>query len=180
MKLAASPRRIAIIGNVAGGKTRLARRLSEQTGIPLLHIDSVQFLPGMQIRPMEETREAIRDFCAQDRWLVDGYGPLDLLEPRMKLADLVIFIDLPVWRHYYWCLRRQLLSVWWPRKELPEGCNELTWAHTRKLLQTIYEMHKRMRPELLRILDRDSYRHKTLILKNPKSLLMTLPKEAVL
>lgn len=166
----ASPRRIAIIGNVAGGKTHLARRLSQQLQLPVLHIDSVQFLPGLKIRPLDETRKVLKTFCEQDTWIVDGYGPLDLLEPRMKKADLIVLIDLPVWRHYFWCLRRQLISVWSPRKELPSGCSELSWQHTRKLFKTIREMHTKMRPELLRILSRDTYRDKTIILSDVRQL----------
>lgn len=164
------PRRIAIIGNVAGGKTHLARCLSQQLGIPTLHIDSVQFLPGMKIRPLDETRKVLKEFCEQDSWIVDGYGPLDLLEPRMRQADLIVLIDLPVWRHYFWCLRRQLFSFWQPRQELPIGCSELSWPHTRKLLKTIHEMHTKMRPELLRILSRETYRDKTTILKDVRQL----------
>ena len=153
--------KIAVIGNSGGGKTILARKLSEQLNIPVTHVDSIQFLPGMMIRPMDETRKILNDVQALENWIIDGFGPLDMIEKRFGLADKIIFIDMPLWRHYWWCTKRQIKSfLGIRRKELPEGCYENSMAHTIKLFKTLWKVHTQMRPELIRILNRENLRNK--------------------
>ncbi len=147
--------RIAVVGNIAAGKTKLSRKLAEIYDLPLTHVDSIQFSKDLQIRPLAETRPILTAIENQERWLIDGYGPLDLIEKRFAKADCVIFIDFPIWRHYWWLLKRQLGNLFSPRLELPVGSFEFTLAHTKKLIKTIHQMHTKMRPELLRIFARE-------------------------
>lgn len=161
-----APRKVVIIGNIAGGKTRLSRKLSTLHSLPLTHIDSIQFLPGMQMRPLADTRTALNSVTSQDAWIVDGFGPLDLLEKRFALADKIVFIDLPLWRHYWWAIKRQFfINLFTRRSELPEGCNEMTWAHTQKLFKTLRQVDTKMLPELRRILNRETNKPKTLFIR---------------
>ncbi len=150
-------KKIAVIGNAGGGKTTLSRRLAQFYQLPLTHVDSIQFLPGMKIRRHAESIALLEKAQAEDAWIIDGFGPLDILEKRLRLADQIIFIDLPLWRHYWWCSKRQIQSLWAPRAELPEGCHEFSLRHTLKLYKNLWQVHKKMRPELLRILSRPEY-----------------------
>lgn len=158
--------KIAVIGNIAGGKTELSRRLADLHCLPITHVDALQFLPGMLIRPYKETIATLNEITdGQEKWLIDGFGPLDVLEKRLRLADRVVFIDFPIWRHYWWCTKRQLKNCWSPRKELPEGCNELTFEHTKKLFKTLWQIHKKMRPEMTRILNRQNIKDKVIFVR---------------
>ena len=38
--------RVAVFGNAGGGKSALAQRLAELTGMPLYVVDMMQFRPG--------------------------------------------------------------------------------------------------------------------------------------
>lgn len=154
--------RIFIMGNAAGGKTRLSRRLAELYKLPVTHVDSIQFLAGLKIRPLEETRQLLKQVESQDRWIIDGYGPLDLIEQRFKLADKIIFIDLPLWQHFYWLMKRQIKNLFSKRAELPPHCNEINWAHTMKIIKTMQGMNRQMRPELLKIFRRPDLKDKLL------------------
>ncbi|WP_291516310.1 hypothetical protein [Bdellovibrio sp. ArHS] len=158
-------RKIAVVGNAGGGKTALSRRLSQLQSLPLTHVDSIQFLPGMKIRPHKESIEILLEIQKGERWIIDGYGPLDIIEKRFQAADLVIFIDFPLWRHYWWCTKRQIQNLWSRRKELPPGCDEVTWAHTKKLYKTLWQVHTKMRPELLRIFARDALKNKVIYVR---------------
>lgn len=164
------PKRTAIIGNAGGGKTTLARKVSLLTGFPVTHVDSVQFQKGMKLRPYKETIEVLLEIQNNSEWIIDGYGPLDILEKRFAMADQIIFIDLPLWKHIFWFLKRQLLNLFSQREELPEGCSEANLEQTRKTLRTIRSAHKQMRPELLRILNRPENKSKTRILKSTKEI----------
>lgn len=46
--------RIAVIGYSGSGKSTLAARLGAAYGVPVLHLDSVHWLPGWVERPREE------------------------------------------------------------------------------------------------------------------------------
>ncbi|MDZ4677954.1 MAG: flagellar protein FlaR [Oligoflexia bacterium] len=158
--------KILIIGNAAGGKTVLSKSLSKIYDLPHTPVDSIQFLPGMIIRDLNETRKILNEITSQEKWLIDGFGPLDLLQKNILLADKIIFVDLPIWRNYLWALKRQFKSLWSKRIELPEGCNEATLSHTVKLFKTLWRIHSKMRPELLKIMSRDNIKHKTIHIRS--------------
>lgn len=162
--------RISIVGNSAGGKTQLARRLAKALNRPVYHVDQIQFTSGLKVVPHRESIQILRKIQIQEQWIIDGYGPLDILIERLEQSDLVIFIDLPLWRHYLWTLKRQLKNFWRPRAELPDGANELSLQHSLKLFRTLWKVHKQMRPEMLRILNREHLRSRVLILNSVKSL----------
>lgn len=155
--------RIVIIGNVASGKTTLARKISIEKNIEVTHVDSIQYQTDLKMRPYTETIEILRQIQARPNWIIDGYGPLDILEERFALADQIIFIDRPIWKNYLYLLYRQFKNLISPRAELPDGCNEINFTHTLKLFKTIGQMHQKMRPELIRILNRDSNKMKLII-----------------
>ena len=119
----------------------------------------------MNIRPHKESIQILSEIQAKDAWIIDGYGPLDILEARLEASDQIIFIDLPLWRHYWWCTKRQIKNAFSKRAELPEGCNEFTLKHTLKLFRTLFKVHKQMRPELLRILGRDRLKRKVFFVR---------------
>jgi adenylate kinase family enzyme len=165
-----APRKIAVIGNAGAGKTVLARQLAKRYHLPITHVDSIQFIAGMKIRPHKESIALLTEVQNQESWIIDGYGPLDIIEKRFQLADRIVLIDFPLWRHYWWATKRQIQNLWSPRKELPEGCSELSWEHTKKLYKTIGNVHRLMRPELLRILNRDQNKGKVVWIRNLSQL----------
>lgn len=158
--------KVTVVGNAGGGKTRLSRRLSQMHQLPVTHVDGIQFLPGMKIRPQSETREILGEITAQEKWIIDGYGPLDLIEKRFLLTDRIVFVDFSLWRHIWWCVKRQIQSLWTRRAELPESCNEATWSHTFKLFKTLWQIHTKMRPELLRIFGREPFKNKIIHIRS--------------
>ena len=167
-------RKIAIIGNAGGGKTTLAQKLGAQLSLPVTHVDSIQFLAGMKIRPHAESIQILNEIEARDAWIIDGFGPLDIIENRFQLADRILFIDLPLWRHYWWCTKRQMQNLWSKRGELPPGCDEFSIAQTRKLYRTLWKVHHQMRPELIRILSRPQFKNKTLRIQSHREWLDVL------
>ena len=58
--------KIAILGTSGSGKSTLAKRLGERYGLPVLHMDTVHFLPGWVERPFAEEEAIVRQFLDEN------------------------------------------------------------------------------------------------------------------
>ena len=128
--------KVAVVGNIAGGKTKLSHRLAKLHDLPLFHVDSVQFLPDLKMRPNQESCALISKFESESAWLIDGYGPLELIENRFAKADRVVFIDLPPWQHLWWFSKRIFTNIFFQRAELPKNCSEVSYGPIKKLYKS--------------------------------------------
>ena len=117
--------KIAILGYSGSGKSTLARNLSEKYNIPVLHFDTVQFLPNWEIRVQEEKERMTKDFLdANDAWVIDGnYSKLSY-QRRMEEADVIILLLFNKISCLYRVTRRYLKYKDSTRPDMAEGCNE--------------------------------------------------------
>jgi adenylate kinase family enzyme len=72
-------KRIVIIGNSGSGKTFLARKISASSGIPVVHLDDLFWLPGgfNEKRPVETVDAEIASRAQDGEWIVEGvFGDL--------------------------------------------------------------------------------------------------------
>jgi hypothetical protein len=67
-------KRVAVFGNAGGGKSTLARRLAELTGLPLHQLDKIQYRAGGGEVPHEEYLKAHAYLLDQNEWIIDGFG----------------------------------------------------------------------------------------------------------
>lgn len=146
--------KILILGAIASGKTKLARRLSKELSLPIIHVDQLEFNSDLSKKNIDQVRESILVSLTQSKWILDGYGPLDLLPENLKKADQIIFLDFPRYLNIFFLLKRQVEILFHPRLELPDGANEWNLQHFKKMLQTLFKQHRLMNPELRRILSR--------------------------
>ncbi len=92
----ALPARILVYGVCGSGKTTLARRLGEASGLPWQPVDELTWEPGWIEVPVAEQRRRIEAVCRQDRWILDtAYG--HWLEVPLDRAQLVIGPTTPAW-----------------------------------------------------------------------------------
>lgn len=100
--------RVAVLGRGGAGKSALARRLSEITGLPVVELDTLFWQDGLN--PSEPGRWAARqrEFIERETWIIDGdLGPYDsALDERLQAADTVLVLDFSLLRCGWWTLRR--------------------------------------------------------------------------
>ena len=85
--------KIAILGYSGSGKSTLARQLGELYGVPVLHLDTVMFLPNWRERPKDEQLAIVQDFMdAQEGWVIDGNYSNLLQSRRLEEADRVVLL----------------------------------------------------------------------------------------
>ena len=125
--------RILVIGAPGAGKSTFARRLGEATGLPVIHLDALFFLPGWVERDPAEFRQMVEAEAARRRWIMDG-NYLSTMPCRLAAADALIWLDLPAWRRVSRIVMRIAHSHGSVRPDMPEGCPEqfdpgfLLWA----------------------------------------------------
>lgn len=79
--------KIAILGYSGSGKSTLAKHLADAYGIPLLHLDRVQFESNWQVRDSQQARAIVRDFMRQGDWVIDGNYKRFYRQERLEQAD---------------------------------------------------------------------------------------------
>ena len=91
--------RLVILGRGASGKSTLAKRLGEITGLPVIELDKLFWQPGLVATPHDDWAVLQEKLSAEDGWIMDGdLGPYDVVEVRLRRADTVIFLDFSVGR----------------------------------------------------------------------------------
>lgn len=89
------------------GKTTLARRLGELTGIPWHEADQLTWEPGWVQVSDEEQRSRIQAICDQDAWILDtAYGKW--IDVPLARAELIVALDYPRWVSLGWLIKRTL------------------------------------------------------------------------
>lgn len=109
--------KLYIIGAVASGKSTLARRVAERTGVPCTHLDDVVYMPdpaapeGNRKRPAEERDRLFQEVLAQKSYIIEDAGRTCFLE-GLRQADTVVLLDPPI------AVRRRRILTRWVKQNL--------------------------------------------------------------
>jgi adenylate kinase family enzyme len=138
-------KRVAVFGNAGGGKSTIARRLAELTGLPLYVVDMMQFRSGGVKVPQDEFLQAHADLLRRDEWIIDGAGGVALLWERFAAADTLVYVDLPLLIHYTWVTKRLIKGLFADPKGWPEGSP--LWSSTLSSNRVIPLCHRNLTPK---------------------------------
>ncbi len=86
--------RVVVVGTSGSGKSTLAAALAHEFGFEYVELDALHWLPGWEMRSIEEFRRIVQKAVICDRWVADGnYGKVrDIVWRR---AQAVIWLDFP-------------------------------------------------------------------------------------
>ncbi len=117
------PKRILILGPSGAGKSTLARRIGESLGLPIVHLDAINWNPGWVQTEAERFRQKVKEVAASDAWIIDGNysAHLDLRLPR---AEAVIWFDLPRYVYFSRAVWRSIWNYGRERDDVGPGCPE--------------------------------------------------------
>jgi adenylate kinase family enzyme len=114
-------KKVAVFGNAGGGKSTLSQKLLEILGSPLHSLDKIQFQANGVAVPATEYQRIHAEILATDRWIIDGFGCMETLWPRLDAADSLVFVDLPLYLHFWWVTKRMLTGNFYPPAGWPEN-----------------------------------------------------------
>lgn len=84
--------RIVILGCAGAGKTTLAQRLGQRTGVPVISLDAI-WQPHWQEKDVPAFRSLIENLHAGDQWISDGNFALATFDLRLPRATLVVWLE---------------------------------------------------------------------------------------
>jgi adenylate kinase family enzyme len=101
------PRRIMVYGVTGSGKTTLARKIGEKTGLPWHSVDDLTWEPGWKGVPEDEQRRRFQAICDGPEWILDtAYG--SWRDVPMASVELIVALDYPRWLSFARLLRRSV------------------------------------------------------------------------
>lgn len=160
--------KIAIIGNGGGGKSTLAKIIAKTYELPMLEVDHVQFAPGwVRVDPTEVAR-ICDEFADQKRWIIDGFGPWESIIRRFELSNSIIFIDFPLWIHYWWAAERQIAAEKGLIVDSPPGCDYR--GKTKEMFEILWHVDQNIRPKILEELNKLSGSKNIIHLHSPEEM----------
>jgi len=161
-------RKVAVFGNAGAGKSTLARRLAEVTGLSLYPVDKIQFRAGGDAVPHAEYLKIHTDLLNRDQWIIDGYGCVVSAWERFAAADTLVYIDLPLLTHYRWVTKRFVKSLFVNPEGWPE--NSPIWSSTLSGYRAVWRCHRRLTPRYRQLVADASSSKRVHHLKSPADM----------
>ncbi len=160
--------KVTLLGNAGGGKSSLCSVLSEAKQLPAYQLDKLQWNPGW-VKTPKEVFDARHDaILNEDKWIIDGVASLESLDRRLQVSDTIIYIDHPLWVHYWWAAKRQFMCLFRARPDFVEGCPML--PKTFELAKMIWYVHKQLRPVFLSLIKKHRHGKQVFHIRSPKEL----------
>ncbi len=144
------PKKIHIIGSVGSGKTTLARKLSQQFGIPYYELDNVvrERRPDGDVKRTPEERDVVfHQIVNLDQWIVEGVHS-GWVNRGFEQADLILFLDPPMNQRRYRIIRRFIMQ----KLRLEKAHYKPTWKIFWKMFEWNRSFEYETKPEILKTL----------------------------
>jgi adenylate kinase family enzyme len=105
-------RKVVVVSTASGnGKTTVGKALAARLGVPFHELDALHHGPNWTEATPEELRAKVEPIVASDAWVIDGAYRGKLGDLVLESAELVVWLDLPVWVWLPRLLRRTAVRV---------------------------------------------------------------------
>jgi len=116
--------KVAIVSTASGnGKTTVGRALAAKLRVPFHELDALHHGPNWTEATPGELRAKVDPIVASEEWVIDGAYRAKLGDLVLESADLVVWLDLPVWVWLPRLVRRTAIRMV-TREELWNGNRE--------------------------------------------------------
>ena len=157
--------RIVIIGCGGAGKSTLARQLGKKTGLPVVHLDSIFWLPGWVEMERDEFDRRVLDEMAKEKWIIDGNYNRTMPQ-RLQHCDTIVYLDFPRMVCLYRIFKRLLTNLGKTRPDMGAGCKErIDW----EFICWVWNYNKTKRERNYRLIGETTHA-KAFILKSPREV----------
>lgn len=158
-------KRVIIIGCGGAGKSTLARKMGDLTGLPVVHLDKLFWKPGWVERTPEEFDPLIQAEIEKEEWIMDGNFNRTMPQ-RVQRCDTVIYLDFSRMACLRGVLKRVLTTCGTVRPDMGDGCPERVDF---EFLKWVWNYNKNKRERNYRLLNEATHAE-TIVLKNRRSV----------
>lgn len=117
-------KKIIIIGPNGSGKSTLASKIGEQLKMKVYHLDKIYWKNNWEAISEREFNIRVEEIMSSTTpSIVDGDYFFNL-ERRLKYADLIIWIKIPLFVCVFNILRRRVKNINSVRFDMADGCQE--------------------------------------------------------
>lgn len=135
--------RIMIFGRSGSGKSIYAKKLSEETGIPVYHLDKYFFKHDWVERDYQEFLTLQQGLVNQESWIIDGNSTRSL-EMRYQRANIVLYFCFPKLISLFRLFKRLFTKDFRIDDRAP-GCKEnVRWC----LIKYMWTFEQRVRDQI--------------------------------
>lgn len=114
---------IMVMGCAGAGKSDLAKRIAEITGLRLIHMDPFYYKPNWLLREAEDVKALALAAIKIDGWVFDG-NHSETHEIRAEKSEIIIWVDIPRWRCFYNVFYRAWKYRGKTRPDMADDCIE--------------------------------------------------------
>lgn len=159
--------KIAIVGNPGSGKSTLAAKLHTITDIHLYHLDQYFWKPGWQRPNRAEFAKVHHELCERDSWIIEGMA-VRHFDYRAEKADVIIFLDIPLWLCLYRIFKRAITCYGKVRDSSAKDCPERmpSW----EFLSYVWNFNRKHKPIVESLLEKYKDEKKIFVVKNNAEL----------
>lgn len=159
--------KIAILGYSGSGKSTLGQQLANQYKVPVLFLDTVQFLSNWVERDTNEGCSIVWNFMQNESWVIDGNYNDFFQKERLEQANKIILLNFSRRVCLYRAFKRFFQHKNKTRESMATGCIEkmdleFVWWILHEGRTKKRRNHYKQIASL--------YKDKTLILKNQKQV----------
>jgi adenylate kinase family enzyme len=127
--------RVVVLGIPGSGKSTISRFIGNHFGIPVLHLDTVFWLPNWQKASPESFNQAHAEWMNKPAWVIDG-NYRRTLDERLALADTVVLLAFPTLAGFWYAFVRSIKERGKSRPDMTIGCIEkFDWEFAKWILR---------------------------------------------
>lgn len=158
--------KLLIVGSSGSGKSTFARKLSNVTDTPVLHLDKIYHAHESKA----EVAESVKSFIAKrESWIIDGNYSASY-EERIPYAEQIIELRIGRWWVIFRVIKRSL-EARRNKASRPDMASNFREKFDREYLDFliwVWQFPKRQSPKLYAALEKFDSSDKLIVLKNSR------------
>ena len=139
---------ILITGDLASGKSTLARKLGNILNLPVVHLDQLFWQENWVEKDKEIFDNELISHLLQEKWIIDGCF-IRTLPLRLKYCDQVILLNYPTLTCMHRVIKRVITNKGKTRPDMANNCPE---KFDLSFMKYIFSFKHKKLPEIKKML----------------------------
>lgn len=159
-------KKVLVIGCPGSGKSTFSSRLSKESNIPVIHLDSFYWKPGWISCSNQEFDKILRGLLLRESYIMDG-NYSRTIDFRLSFADTVFYFDFSRYLCLYRVIKRRILNRGKAREYMGKDCPE---SIDFKFIKSVWNFRKNQRMQIIKLLEKYKGSKNIVIFREPKEV----------